>query len=75
MRTTYTPAADVAAEIDRLRRQHGIGVSEAIDILARRGMSAQGKPKRRPRSRTFHMRGRIDVSNIGEVLDVLDSAQ
>ncbi len=38
MRTTVTLADDVAAELDRLRRERSIGVSEALNELARAGM-------------------------------------
>ena len=72
MRTTVTLGDDVAAEVERLRRQRGIGVSAAINELARAGMT------HRPRSTPFHQRSaaiglRIDVSNVAEVLDILDS--
>jgi len=74
VRTTYSPAPDVAAEIARVRREQGVGVSEAIDILARRGMTAgRPEPAEPHRQQTFHLgRRRLDVTNIGDVLDQLD---
>lgn len=72
MRTTITVADDVAAEMERLRRRDGLGPSEALNLLARRGMA------RRPVARTPYVHRssdlglRVDVRNIGEVLDVLD---
>lgn len=72
MRTTITVADDVAAEMDRLRRVEGLGPSEALNLLARRGM-AGGTTRPAPyRHRTADVGVRIDVSNIGEVLDLLD---
>ena len=38
MRTTITIADDVAEEMRRLRRTQGLGPSEALNLLARRGM-------------------------------------
>jgi hypothetical protein len=71
MRTTVTLAADVAAEVQRLRGEQGIGVSEAVNQLARRGMVAQSE--RKPYVPVAYPVGvKIDVSNIGEVLDLLD---
>lgn len=42
MRTTVTLAPDVAAGLDRLRRDQGIGMSEAINQLVRAGLNAGG---------------------------------
>lgn len=39
-RTTVVINSDAAAEVERLRR-NGLGVSEALNLLARRGMAAQ----------------------------------
>lgn len=71
MRTTITVAPDVAAEMERLRREEGLGPSDALNLLARRGMAA-------PRAdyvytpRSFKMGARVDYTNIGEILDLLD---
>lgn len=70
-----TLAPDVAAEVERLRRETGVGVSEAINALARRAMSVGGGPPRTPyRQPTAPLGARIDVTNIGDVLDLLDQA-
>jgi hypothetical protein len=71
MRTTVNLADDVAAEVDRLRREKGIGLSEALNELARAGFST------RPDSSAFRQRSvalgmSIDVANIADVLDALD---
>lgn len=44
MRTTVTIAPDVYAEIERLRREDGLGPSEALNQLARRGLSQKQNP-------------------------------
>ena len=41
MRTTVTLADDVAAEVARIRRERGVGVSEAVNELARLGMASR----------------------------------
>ncbi|MGZ5410579.1 MAG: hypothetical protein ACXWDJ_11340 [Aeromicrobium sp.] len=73
MRTTVTLADDVAAEVIRIRRETGLGLSEAVNALARRGMSARPDTARYVhRSIPIGLRG--DVSNVAEVLDLLDES-
>ena len=73
MRTTVTLAADVAAAVDGMRRDAGIGVSEAINRLVRDGLA---KPTAAPRYEhsSYELGQRIDVTDVGEVLNVLDEA-
>lgn len=73
MRTTFTLDDDVAAEVERLRREEGLGISEAVNRLIRRGL-ARPEPVTDYVHRTADVGLRIDVSNIGEVLDLLDDA-
>lgn len=70
MRTTVTIDDDIATEVERLRRD-GLGVSEAINRLARAGLA---RPEAVPlfRQRSFPMGLKIDVTNIGEVEALLD---
>lgn len=77
MRTTVTLDADIAAEVERLRSE-GIGPSEAINTLARRGLVArQLTPARRAPYRvpTFGVAFTMDISDIGEVLRDLDELE
>ncbi|MGE2726059.1 CopG family transcriptional regulator [Mycolicibacterium pulveris] len=72
MRTTVVIDSDVAAEIERLRRE-GVGLSEALNLLARREMargpsSMTGKYKHR----TSRIGLKVDVTNVTDVLDLLD---
>ena len=62
---------DVAAAAQELRRTRQIGMSEAVNELARAGMAA---PQKRQvfRQRSAELGIRIDVSNVAEALDVLD---
>lgn len=73
MRTTFTLDDDVAAEVERLRREEGIGISEAVNRLIRQGLAA---PRRRKRyeQRSADVGLRVDVTDIGAVLDLLDEA-
>lgn len=71
MRTTVTLDDDVVAAVDKLRRERGLGLSAAINELARSG--AQPTRKRAAfRQQTRAMGMRMDVTNVGEVLDTLE---
>jgi hypothetical protein len=71
MRTTVEFDDDTAAEIERLRRDEGLGVSAAVNALIRRGMlpSRHTEPFRQ---RTHALGIRIDVSNVADALEVLE---
>ncbi len=74
MRTTVTVDDDVMAEVDRLRHAQNLGLSEALNHLARAGIAAaasSGSPSYEHRNTTIDIR--VDVSNIGEVLELLDA--
>lgn len=72
VRTTVVIDSDVAAEIERLRRD-GLGISEALNLLARRGIAAHTSEPGQPyRHRTAELGLKVDVTNVAEVLDVLD---
>jgi hypothetical protein len=74
MRTTIRLDKDVVAAVERLRQAEGIGVSEAVNRIARAGLAA------RHEHRPFRQRAArmgpfgIDVSNIGEALEVVEGA-
>jgi metal-responsive CopG/Arc/MetJ family transcriptional regulator len=71
MRTTLKLDDDVVAELERLRREEGLGLSEAVNVLIRRGFA---QPRRRTKyeHRSADVGLRVDVTDIGAVLDVLD---
>jgi hypothetical protein len=71
MRTTVTFEDDVAAAIDRERRSHGGGLSDAVNRLIRQGL------RRRPAGKSFVQRSeklgiRIDVTNVAEAIEQLE---
>ena len=71
MRTTVSLDPDIAAELDRIRRAEGIGLSEALNRMARRSLAATPGPARF-QLRTVDLGLSVDVTNIGDVLDLLD---
>ncbi len=74
MRTTFTLDDDVAAEVDRLRREEGLGISEAVNRLIRSGLASRHQPRTDFVARSFPLGAKVDVTNIGEVLDLLDQS-
>lgn len=73
MRTTVTLADDVAAELQRLRRERSIGVSEALNDLARAGMARRKEPRKKFVQRTHNLgRAYIDVTNVAEALELAE---
>ena len=71
MRTTVNLDDDVAMAVARLRREQGVGVSEAVNQLARSGL--RQRPSRTPfRQRSAEIGLKVDVSNIAEALEQLD---
>lgn len=71
MRTTFTLDDDVAAEVERLRREEGIGISDAVNRLIRQGL-ARPTRRRKYEHRSAPIGLKVDVRDIGAVLDVLD---
>ncbi len=74
MRTTVTLAADVAAAVEGMRRTEGIGVSEAVNRLVRDGL-AKPTAAARYEPTSYELSQRIDVTDIGEALSLLDEAE
>lgn len=71
MRTTVTLDDDVAAAVQRLRRDESVGLSEAINQLGRAGMQVRA-PKSRSHQRSAQLGLRVDVTNVAETLEVLE---
>lgn len=71
MRTTVTLADDVAAAIEKLRRERSIGMSEAINELVRAGLSVEHRET--PFHQKTHDLGRgIDFTNVADAIETLD---
>lgn len=71
MRTTVQFDKDTTAAISQFRRETGLGVSEAVNHLVRRGLMnfPEAVPFRQP---TYPLGLKIDVSNVAEALDQLE---
>lgn len=74
MRTTVEFDDDVARAVEELRATRGVGVSEAVNDLVRRGLLAE--PPERPFAPIHRRLGVvIDVSNVADALDLLEGAK
>jgi len=71
MRTTIDLADDVAAAVEKVRRERGIGLSAAVNELARAGLMTPTQPDRF-RQRTYNMGLKLDVSNVADALETLE---
>lgn len=71
MRTTVTLDDEVAVAVEQLRRESGVGVSAALNEIAKRGLAAS--PKRERFVQQTHPMGlKINVDNVAEALEHLD---
>jgi hypothetical protein len=73
MRTTVEFDPDTAKAIEALRREEGLGLSEAVNRLIRRGLLTPTRPAAFVQ-RTRALGLRVDVSNIAEALENLEGA-
>jgi hypothetical protein len=71
MRTTVDLADDVAAAVEKVRRERGIGLSAAVNELARAGLS-RPRPSGRFEQRTHDLGSGLDVSNVADALETLE---
>lgn len=72
MRTTITLDPDVAAAVDRLRRESQLGVSAALNALARRGLLQSGSVEQPYVLEPSDLGLRIDVDDVAAALEQLD---
>ncbi|MEI2774738.1 MAG: ribbon-helix-helix protein, CopG family [Tetrasphaera sp.] len=71
MRTTVELDPDTAKAVERMRREEGKGVSEAVNELMRRGMLTENdRPPFVQRTRSLGIS--IGVSNVADALDYLE---
>lgn len=71
MRTTVTLDPDVNAAVQKLRRECGLGLSEALNQLARSGLTVRSGRKRFAQC-TAKLSLRVDVTNVAEAIEQLD---
>ena len=72
MRTTVTLADDVAAAVERLRRERSLGTSEAVNELVRAGLAQQDKSRAPFRQKSHDLGRGLDFDNIADTLETLD---
>jgi ribbon-helix-helix CopG family protein len=72
MRTTVTLEDDVAAAVERRRRERGVGVSQAVNDLVREGLRVQPSKGRKFRQRSNSLGLRVDVTNLAEALELVE---
>jgi hypothetical protein len=79
MRTTLTIDDDVAAQLEKLRREKKLTLRDAVNDALRRGLAAGQKPSPRPRFETPTANlGKLLIPSIdcyGEVLDFLEEQE
>ena len=73
MRTTASLDPDAAAAVERLRRERGIGVSSAVNALARAGLVASKGDAPTYRIEPAALGLQLDVDNVAETLEILDA--
>ena len=71
MRTTVTLADDVVAAVEKIKRSEGVGVSEVINRLVRKGLAKPDTPSQYVHQ-SYDVGLKVDVTNIGEVIGMLD---
>jgi hypothetical protein len=75
MRTTVTLDDDVSTAIEQLRRSEHIGVSEAINRMVRRGLTA-APPDRKPFVQKAYPLGlKVEVSCVGRAIEELEGPE
>jgi hypothetical protein len=72
MRTTVTLADDVAAAVQRLQRDEGVGLSDALNRLVRRGLVAKPDTRGPFVQQTVSLDLKMDVRNIEEALEIAE---
>jgi hypothetical protein len=71
VRTTLTLADDVAAAVEKIRRERSIGLSEAVNDLVRAGLIQQ-RTSAPFQQKTHDLGPGIDYSNVADAIETLD---
>jgi len=72
VRTTVTLADDVAAAVEKIRRERSVGVSVVVNELVRAGLASEKKPRKRFRQQSSDLGEGIGFDNVAEALETLD---
>lgn len=71
MRTTVNLDADVAAAVERLQRERGLGLSAAVNELAREGLTARRVDFRYVHP-SYDLGLQVDLTSVADTLELLD---
>ena len=72
MRTTVNLADDVAAAVEKIRRERSAGISEVVNELVRAGLASEEKPRTQFRQQSRDLGAGIEFDNVGDALETLD---
>lgn len=72
MRTTITFADDVAAAVQRLHRERGRGVSDAVNELIRRALTTSSAPQPFRQTSSAMGKSSLPLDDVAGLLEVLD---
>lgn len=73
MRTTINLYDDVAREVAKLQRERGLGLSAAVNELARAGFQTAHHEYHYEHT-SYEMGALVDLSDVADVLELLDEA-
>jgi Arc/MetJ family transcription regulator len=73
MRTTINLDDDVASEVAKLQRERRLGLSAAVNELARAGFQA-ARQEYHYEHTSHEMGALVDLSDVADVLELLDEA-
>jgi hypothetical protein len=72
MRTTIDLADDVIAAVEKLRRERGLGLSQAVNDLVRAGLLPR-EPRPPFRQKAYDLGpARIDYANVAEAIEQIE---
>lgn len=72
MRTTITLAKDVAAAVEQARARRGVGISEVVNDLLRRGLAQEQTPVAFTQQASDMGAPRLDLDDVAGLLDALE---
>ncbi len=72
MRTTVTFASDVAAAVERLQRERGRGVSDAVNELIRRGLTSSSSRPQFSQSASPMGEPSLPLDDVSALVEALD---
>jgi len=72
VRTTVNLADDVAAAVEKIRRERSAGISEVVNELVRAGLASEEKPRKPFRQQSRDLGAGIEFDSVCDALETLD---